>query len=66
MNNRYVIPYTFLRTKDPRPEYAEHIIQYKEQVKLRDKYSVPFTCLMTYDALRDREMSSLVKGCMEK
>lgn len=66
MNNRYVIPYTFLRTKDPRPEYAEHIIQYKEQVKLRDKYNVPFTCLMTYDALRDSEMSSLVKGSMDE
>lgn len=62
--NKYVIPFTFLRTKDPRPEYVEHVQQYREQVRLRDKYNVPFTCLMTYDAMRDEEMSSLVKADM--
>lgn len=60
--NKYVIPYTFLRTKDPRPEFAEHTKQYIEQIKLRDKYNVPFTCLLTYDAMKDKEISSLVKA----
>ena len=64
--NKYVIPFLFLRTKDPRPEYAEHIIQYVEQVKLRNKYKTPLTCLMTYDAMCDEKMVGLVKADMNE
>lgn len=59
--DKYVIPMTFLRTKDPRPENAEYIVQYLEQIKLRDQYHIPYTCLMTYDAMRNSTITKLIK-----
>lgn len=61
MCNKYVIPMIFLRTADPRYKNLDCTIYFTEQIKLRNKYNLPFNCLLTYDTLVNDKMMNLVK-----
>lgn len=61
MCNKYVIPIIFLRAADPRFKNKDYTIHFTEQIKLRNKYNLPFNCLLTYDAMENEKMINLVK-----